>query len=62
MGDIVNLRQARKQARRDQDARQAASNRLRHGRTKAERNLAAAREAKAHRHLDHTRVETGDER
>jgi hypothetical protein len=62
MGDIVNLRHARKQARRDQDTQQAAANRLRHGRTKVDRKLEAARAAKAHRHLDQIRVETGDER
>jgi hypothetical protein len=62
MGDIVNLRQARKQARRDQDARQADANRLRHGRTKAERKLETARNARTQRNLDQTRVETGDER
>jgi Domain of unknown function (DUF4169) len=61
MGDIVNLRQARKTARRDQEARQAAVNRLLHGRTKAERKLEAARNAQARRSLDQTRVETGDE-
>jgi hypothetical protein len=61
VGDIVNLRQARKAARRDQEAKQAAVNRLLYGRTKAERKLAVARSAKAQRNLDQARVKTGDE-
>ena len=61
MGDIVNLRKARKAVRRDQEARQAVANRLLHGRSKAERSLDAARNAKARRLLDQVRVETGDE-
>jgi hypothetical protein len=62
MGEVVNLRQARKQAKREHDAKQAATNRLRHGRSKADRQLEATRAAKAHRGLDSHRVETGDER
>ena len=61
VGDIVNLRQARKAARRDPEAQQAAVNRLLHGRTKSERKLAAARNAQAQRNLDQARVKTGDE-
>ena len=61
MGDIIKLRVARKQVERLRDEKRAAANRLLHGRNKAERNLHAARETKAHRDLDQHRVDTGDE-
>jgi hypothetical protein len=61
MGDIVNLRSARKRAkRRAQDVR-ATANRLAHGRSKAERALAAARRAKGQRDLDAQRIPGDDE-
>ena len=62
MGEIVNLRRARKQAARRLAEETAAANRLRHGRSKAERELEAARDAKAGRELDGHRLEPGDER
>ena len=61
MGDVVNLRRARKKAERQPAERIAAANRLLHGRSKAERDLEAARDAKARRDLDRHRIETGDE-
>ena len=62
MGDIVNFRKARKKIERQLDERQAAANRLIHGRSKAERNAEAARKAKARRDIDQHQVETGDPR
>jgi hypothetical protein len=62
MGDIVNLRRARKQAERQLAERKASANRLLHGRSKTERELEIKRDAKAHRELDRHRIETGDER
>ncbi len=38
MADIVNLRQARKKKRRDDAERDAAANRVLHGRTAAEKS------------------------
>ena len=61
MGDVIKLREARKQAKRLRDEKRAAANRLLHGRTAAERKLDSARDAKAHRDLDRHRVDTGDE-
>ena len=61
MGDIVNLRNARKRAARQHAERPASANRLLHGRSKAERELDAKRKVKAHRDLDRHRIETGDE-
>jgi len=60
MGDLVNLRTARKQARRRQADKEAASNRLVHGRSKAERVLEQSRGDKARKGLDQHRIETGD--
>jgi Domain of unknown function (DUF4169) len=62
MGDIVNLRRARKKAERQLAEQKASANRLLHGRSKAERELEAKRDAKASRDLDRHRIETGDER
>jgi hypothetical protein len=62
MGDIVNLRIARKRAKRQKAARTAAVNRLVHGRSKAARELATARAEKTARDLDGRRIETGEER
>jgi hypothetical protein len=61
MGDIVNLRETRKQAKGEAARRKAAANRLRHGRRKATRELEAAREIKRRRDLDGHRIEPGDE-
>ena len=62
MGDVVNLRRARKRAERVLGERKAAVSRLLHGRSKAERELQTKRDAKVRRDLDGHRVETGDER
>jgi len=40
MGDIINLRQARKAKKRVESENRAAENRARHGRSKADRHLA----------------------
>jgi hypothetical protein len=61
MGDIVNLRRARKRAERQIAEQKASANRLLHGRSKVERELEAERDAKAHRDLEHHRIEMGDE-
>jgi len=62
MGELVNLRKARKAAVRRQEELRAAENRLVHGRSKAERTLASAQTAKSRRDLDTHRIETGEER
>jgi hypothetical protein len=60
MGQVFNLRIARKRAARREAAEQAAQNRLTHGRAKAERRLDAAQSAKARRDLDGHRIDTED--
>ena len=62
MGDIVNLRKARKSAEREREQTLAAANRLKHGRSRPERELEASRLSKARRDLDQHRIKTGDER
>ena len=62
MGEIVNLRKVRKEARKQQEAERAAANRITHGRTKAERTLEATRAEKTRRLLDAHKIDTGDTR
>lgn len=52
MVEIVNLKRARKQKARSEAETNAASNRLVHGRSKAERNLSKAEKETAARKLD----------
>jgi Domain of unknown function (DUF4169) len=61
MAETVNLRTARKRAKRRQDDQRAAANRLAYGQSKNERRLAAARQAKADRDLERHRIEIGEE-
>ena len=52
MAEIVNLRTVRKQKGREDKAKAAEENRLRFGRTKAERERTEAEAALADKHLD----------
>ncbi|MES2915874.1 MAG: DUF4169 family protein [Pseudomonadota bacterium] len=58
MGDLVNLRIAKKQAARKAARSVADANAAKHGRTKAERDLEKARAEKAARELDGHKRET----
>jgi Domain of unknown function (DUF4169) len=60
MGDVVNLRIARKRAKRTQEKNEAAARRLAHGRAKAERTLVKSRSDKAGNDLARHRIETED--
>jgi hypothetical protein len=60
MAEIINLRRARKAKGRADKAVDAAANRAAHGRTKAERELARAREARVSAVLDGARREPAD--
>jgi hypothetical protein len=62
MGDIIKLREARKQVDRLRKDKSAAANRLRYGRSRAERDLQDARDTKNRQALDQHRIDTGDER
>ncbi len=59
MAELVNLRTARKQAKRRHDEQRASANRLAHGQSKHLRDLEDAQQAKADRELDGHRIETG---
>ena len=56
MGEIVNLRKARKLADRREQQKRAAQNRIVHGRGKAERQLEMLRREKAERAVDQHRL------
>lgn len=58
MGEVVNLRTARKQAARKAARSVADANAAKHGRTKTERDLDRARAERAARILDGHRRET----
>lgn len=60
MGDVINLRGARKRQKRRQAEQSAAANRLTYGRSKIEQNQTRAASDKAQNKLDQHRVETGD--
>lgn len=59
-GDVVNLRQFRKQKARSEKEKQAEQNRLLFGRTKAEKDLTTARNEKAAQKLDQGKLEKSD--
>ncbi len=60
MSDVVNLRAARKRAKRRQEDARADANRIVHGQPKRSRKLEVARREKAVRDLDRHRLGTGD--
>ena len=62
MGDIVNLRRARKRQDRRRDDGKAAENRIVYGMTKAERRSLEAQREKADRDLDARRIVGPDDR
>ncbi len=62
MGEIVNLKRARKQKVRAVAETEAAANRLTHGRTKADRKLVKAeQEAADRKHDGHKRGDRNDD-
>lgn len=60
MGNVINLRTARKRAARHRDAECATEQRALHGQSKAERLQIKARKDKALRDLDQHRIHKGD--
>ena len=59
--DVVNLRQFRKVKARSEKERKAEQNRLTFGRSKAEKNLTDALNAKAEKTLDQGRLDRSDD-
>jgi Domain of unknown function (DUF4169) len=62
MAELVNLRMARKRAKRRRDDDRANSKRLAHGQPKHARALDDAQKKKANRDLDRHQIEPGDRR
>jgi DNA-binding TFAR19-related protein (PDSD5 family) len=60
-GDVVNLRQFRKQKARSEKETKAEQNRAAFGRTKAEKTLTRALNEKAKKTLDQGRLERPEE-
>jgi hypothetical protein len=60
MGDVFNLRLARKQRARQREAENAAARRLQHGRSKAERKLEEAQRDQSSNNLDGHRIASGE--
>jgi hypothetical protein len=58
MGDVINLRTARKSKARATAATQADANRAKFGRTKAEKQVDAAEKARVDGLLDGTKLES----
>jgi hypothetical protein len=60
MAEVVNLRLARKRAKRQADEERAAARRLAHGVNKADRVLAKARADKARRDIEAHKLSDGE--
>jgi len=60
MGEIINLREQRKHRRRAEKEAQAAANRVRHGRSKADRNAGGKEKDSVRRDLDGKRLDPDD--
>ena len=61
MAEVVNLRLARKQAKRRQAEHDAAQRRLVHGRSKPDKALQRAKGQKAEYELDRHRLDDGND-
>ena len=61
MGDVVNLNRARKDRAKAETKARAAANRAAHGRSGAEKDLAASKAEKDRRELDQKKRETPDD-
>ena len=59
-GNVVNLNRFRKKKQREERAKQAEINRVRHGRTKAQKEREIADRERAARILEGKRLEQGD--
>lgn len=60
MGEVINLRMARKARARVEAATQADANRARHGRTTAEKARDSAERERRERTLDGARIDSED--
>ena len=58
MAELINLRMARKNQKRVEDEKRASENRVKFGRTKAEKNLTASLNALNEKNLDGNKRES----
>lgn len=61
MADIINLNKYRKARRKAEESSEAAENRVRHGRTKAEKSRGLKDAVRSERELDDKRMESPDD-
>lgn len=61
MADIINLNKYRKARKRAEEAADAAGNRVRHGRTKAEKARTLTDVVRSGRELDDKRIDHADD-
>ena len=61
MAQVINLNRARKRKARADEARQAAENRVRFGRTPAQKTRDAAEEAEARKRMDQLKRDAGED-
>ncbi len=61
MSKVINLRQFRKRKAREDEAQQAAENRVRFGRTRAQKDRDALEAEQARQRLDQLRRDSPDE-
>jgi hypothetical protein len=61
MTEVINLRQQRKIKARAQKAKEAAENRRKHGRTKAEKQTEKLKTERLDRHLEGHKLEPDEE-
>ena len=61
MGDVVSLKQYRRQREREEKERLAAANRRKHGRNKAERASEEDETKRGEKHLDGQKIEKEDQ-
>jgi Domain of unknown function (DUF4169) len=57
MGDLVNFNRFKKNAARDERSKEAAANRVKHGRTKAEKTAIDAAQKSAFKKLEDHKIE-----
>ncbi len=61
MAEIINLNKYRKRRKRSDDSKQAAENRIRHGRTRAGKSREAGERLQGERTLDGKRIDGTDD-
>jgi hypothetical protein len=60
MGDLINLNKLRKRAEKERSGQEAAANRAKFGRTRAEREHEEARDQRARKVLDQHHIDSGE--